>query len=74
MKKSLPETMAILGVTEATLRDWIKKKIAKPKKRPIGKKVYYEFSDEEVERVKGLMRPDWMQGQPKIRRKDDELR
>lgn len=67
MGKSLPEVMAIIKVTEVTLRDWIKKGIAKPTKRPIGKRVYYDFSDEEVRRLKALKRKGWKQGQPKLR-------
>lgn len=60
--------MAFLGVTERTLRKWVEKGIAKPKKIPIGKRTFYEFSDAEVARLKKAMRPNWMLGQQRLKR------
>lgn len=61
--------MAILDVTEATLRDWIETGIAKPKIHKIGKRKFYDFTDGEIRRLKSKLHPSWKQGQPKLKAK-----
>jgi len=66
MGKSTREVMAIWGITEPTLRTWILTGKTKPIIHKIGTRNYYDFPDEEVERVKKLINKKWKQGKPKI--------
>jgi predicted site-specific integrase-resolvase len=66
MGKSTREVMTILGITEPTLRNWILTGKIKPEIHPIGTRNYYDFSEEEIERVKKLMAKKWKQGKSKL--------
>ena len=66
MGLSTRDVMRILGITEPTLRNWILTKKIKPRVHKIGTRNYYDFSDEEVDRVKKLLKKDWEQGKSKL--------
>lgn len=67
MGKSTRDVMKILGITEPTLRNWILTGKIKPTTHKIGARNYYEFSDDEISRVKKLLNKRWEQGKAKIR-------
>jgi len=66
MGKSTREVQEILGITNVTLRLWILQGKIKPLVHRIGTRNYYDFSDEEIERIKSSMNRKWKQGKPKL--------
>lgn len=68
MGLSTRDVMRILEITEPTLRNWILTKKIRPRIHKIGMRNYYDFAEEEVDRVKRLLNKDWEQGKPKLSR------
>lgn len=66
MGKSMREVIAILKVTEPTLRMWILVGKIKPEITEIRGRKYYDFPEEEVERVRKLINKRWRQGKAKL--------
>lgn len=67
MGKSTRETREILGITEMTLRTWILQGKIRPIIHKIGNRNYYDFPEDEIERVKRLMIKKWSQGRSKFK-------